>query len=77
MRRFQYLVTIDLDDEYFEDMVGEDPGILDDEFKGVAQEDFVDVFATKLAPALKEHLDEGLGDAGKSKLDVIFAGEVK
>ncbi|KAB3178433.1 hypothetical protein F9047_10810 [Escherichia coli] len=78
MRKFHYLVTIDLDDDHLEQMVKDQPDLIDCEtFEGVAPENFVSVFAEKMTEGIDEALQEGLGDAGNSKVKTIFAGECK
>lgn len=78
MRKFQYLVTLDIDDAHIEACVAENPNLVVDELKGVDEEDIVTSMAEKLlAEAMQETLTEGLGDAGLSKVSVLFAGEVK
>lgn len=78
MRKFQYLVTLDIDDDHVEAAVADRPDLLVDELKGVDQGDVVTSMAEKLlAEAMQETLEEGLGDAGLSKVSVLFAGEVK
>lgn len=78
MRKFQYLVTIDLDDKHLEDMIRDDPSLLEGEvFKGVTPETFVSFIATGIPAAMDISLKEGLGDTGNSKVRTIFAGECR
>lgn len=78
MRKFHYLVTIDLDDAHLEQMVKDQPDLIDCEtFEGVTPENFVSVFAEKMTEGIDEALQEGLGDAGNSKVKTVFAGECK
>lgn len=78
MRKFQYTVTIDLDDKHLEQMVKDQPDLIDCEaFKGVTDENFVTVFAEKMVSGIDEALKDGLGDAGDSKVKTIFVGECK
>lgn len=78
MRKFHYLVTIDLDDEHLEQMVKDQPDLLEGEaFEGVSPENFISVFAQRMTEGIDEALKEGLGDAGNSKVKTVFAGECK
>lgn len=78
MRKFQYILTVDLDDKFLEDMVKEDPSLIEGEgFEGLSVENFIPRFAEKLADPITEKLKHGLGDAGKSKVKTVFGGEVK
>ncbi|MCL6318804.1 hypothetical protein EXT67_21150 [Pectobacterium atrosepticum] len=78
MRKFHYLVTIDVDDEHLEQMVKDQPDLLEGEaFEGVSPENFISIFAQRMTEGIDEALQEGLGDAGNSKVKTAFAGECK
>lgn len=78
MRKFHYLITIDLDEEYLEQMVKDQPDLIEGEaFEGVSPENFISVFAQRMTEGIDEALQEGLGDAGNSKVKTTFAGECK
>ncbi|QQG33566.1 hypothetical protein [Pectobacterium phage PcCB7V] len=78
MRKFHYLITIDLDEEYLEQMVKDQPDLIEGEaFEGVSPENFISVFAQRMTEGIDDALKEGLGDAGNSKVKTVFAGECK
>ena len=77
MRKFQYLVTIDLDDKHLEKMIKDEPDLLDCEtFEGVSPENFVSFFAEEMTEGIDEALQKGLGDAGNSEIKTVFKGEL-
>lgn len=77
MRKFQYLVTIDLDDEHLEGMVRNDPSLLEGEtLKHLTPETFVSFLAENMAPGMDIALRDGLGDTGNSQVKTVFKGEI-
>lgn len=78
MRKFQYVVTLDLDDEHLNLMVKEDPTLLEGgPLEGVEADGFIPAFAESVTPSITEELQKHLGDAGSSTIRATFAGEVK
>lgn len=78
MRKFHYLVTIELDEKHLEEMVKEDPELIEGErFEGVTPETFVDFLAKNIPPGIDAALKEGLGDVGECSVKTVFAGECK
>lgn len=75
MRKFQYVVTVDLDDGYLarpevEAELKKVDGLnLDNPVYSLAEDMF--------PAAITETLMRGMGDSGDTKITVTFAGEVK
>jgi|AGFT01.1.fsa_nt_gi hypothetical protein len=77
MRKFQYVVTIDVDDDHF---LSEDAGLVEEikKLDGISGPDLVYALADARFPAAMEDiLNRNMGDAGKTKVKATFAGEVK
>jgi hypothetical protein len=75
LRKFQYVVTIDLDDDYLST-----PEVIK-ELKNVPGVDesnpVYSVAEDKFPEAITETLMRGMGEAGATKVSVTFDGEVK
>lgn len=75
MRKFQYVVTVDLDDGYL--ALPE----VEAELKNVDGLDLANpvysMAADKFPGAITETLMRGMGEAGATKVSVTFDGEVK
>lgn len=76
MRKFQYLVTLNMDDDHFlsdEEMVAQIKKL-----DGIDGPDIIYALADARFPAaIQDQLARNLGDCGKSTVSVIFAGEDK
>lgn len=75
MRKFQYVLTVDLDDDYLSrketaNELKKVPGIdINNPIYSLAADKFPD--------AIVETLCRGIGDSGETKITVTFAGEAK
>lgn len=75
MKKFQYVVTLDLDDEFLKQLVKDHPEVLEeDDFKDVAEEDLPLAFAKAMAKPMEDALLSGMGQSGDSKIKVDFGG---
>lgn len=76
MRKFQYLVTLNVDDAHFladEEMVAEIKKL-----DGISGPDIIYALADARFPeAIKDILSKNMGDAGETSVSVLFAGEDK
>lgn len=75
MRKFQYVVTVDLDDDYLStpESVKELKGV-----PGLDQSNPIySLAADKFPEAITETLMRGMGDSGDTKITVTFTGECK
>lgn len=75
MRKFKYVVTVDLDDEYLST-----PAVVKElkNVEGLDQNNPVySLAADKFPEAITETLMRGMGDSGETKISVTFEGEAK
>lgn len=75
MRKFQYVLTVDLDDEYLSrpEVEAELKNV-----DGIDQNNLVySLAADKFPQAIVETLSRGMGDCGNTKISVEFKAEEK
>lgn len=80
MRKFQYLVTINLDDEYLLKHNKEDIIAVLEEHLGrpvSEEEDYFLHFTTMMGEGMQDVLREDMNTLGHTSLDVTYSGEVK
>lgn len=75
MKKFQYVITLDLDDDSLKQLVKDHPEVLDGiDFNGVPEEDLPFAFAKAMTEPMEDALCSGMGQSGNSKIKVDFGG---